>query len=100
MKNVNIFYLLFLKINFFKFLNVKLLTCIDIIKLLNGPRYVVTCKKSIDPKNLKVGTRVALDFSTLTIMRILPREIDPIVFGMIPEGNNIFLYLRAWKLCL
>lgn len=55
--------------------------------MLNGPRYVVTCKKAIDTKNLKVGTRVALDFSTLTIMRILPREIDPVVFSMIAESK-------------
>jgi 26S proteasome regulatory subunit T4 len=58
---------------------------IVIIKLLNGPRYVVTCKKSIDRAKLKVGIRVALDFSTLTIMRILPREVDPVVYNMMTE---------------
>ena len=31
---------------------------------------------------LKPGTRVALDMTTLTIMRILPREVDPTVFHM------------------
>jgi 26S proteasome regulatory subunit T4 len=45
----------------------------------------VTSKKSIDRKKLKVGTRVALDFTTLTIMRILPREIDPAVHNMMME---------------
>jgi 26S proteasome regulatory subunit T4 len=45
----------------------------------------VTCKKAIDHNKLKVGTRVALDFSTLTIMRILPREVDPVVFNMMME---------------
>jgi len=38
---------------------------------------------------LKQGTRVALDMTTLTIMRNLPREIDPLVFNMLKEdpGN-------------
>ena len=56
-----------------------------IVKLLNGPRYVVTCKKAISRDDLKVGTRISLDFSTLTIMRILPREIDPAVYNMMME---------------
>ncbi len=49
----------------------------------------MTCKKAIDQSLLKVGTRIALDFSTLTIMRILPREVDPVVFNMMMEdpGN-------------
>lgn len=32
------------------------------------------------------GARVALDMTTLTIMRILPREVDPIVFNMSAEN--------------
>ena len=31
-------------------------------------------------EKLKPGTRVALDMTTLAIMRILPREVDPTVF--------------------
>lgn len=31
---------------------------------------------------LKMGTRVSLDMTTLTIMRILPREVDPLVYKM------------------
>jgi hypothetical protein len=31
---------------------------------------------------LKTGTRVSLDMTTLTIMRILPREVDPLVYKM------------------
>jgi len=31
---------------------------------------------------LKQGTRVALDMTTLTIMRMLPREVDPLVYNM------------------
>ena len=44
-----------------------------IVKTINGSRYLVHCKKAIDKTKLKVGTRVALDFTTLTIMRILPQ---------------------------
>ncbi len=39
---------------------------------------------------LKVGTRVALDIMTLTIMRILPRELDPVVHNMMVECKNSF----------
>jgi 26S proteasome regulatory subunit T4 len=34
---------------------------------------------------LKQGARVALDMTTLTIMRILPREVDPLVYNMSME---------------
>ena len=56
-----------------------------IVKTINGSRYLVHCKKSIDKSRLKVGTRIALDFTTLTIMRILPHEIDPRVYNMMTE---------------
>lgn len=36
-------------------------------------------RASIARSALKHGTRVTLDMTTLTIMRILPREIDPTV---------------------
>ena len=54
-----------------------------IVKTVNGSRYLVHCKKAIDKTKLKVGTRVALDFTTLTIMR------DPRVYNMMTEdpGN-------------
>ena len=56
-----------------------------ICKLVNGPRYVVNCKKAIDRDRLKVGTRIALDFTTLTIMRILPHQVDPTIYNMMME---------------
>ena len=31
---------------------------------------------------MKNGVRVSLDMTTLTIMRILPREVDPLVYNM------------------
>ena len=34
---------------------------------------------------LKAGTRVTLDMTTFTIMRVLPREVDPSVYQMLHE---------------
>ena len=53
-----------------------------IVKSSQGPRYVVGCMKNIDRSLLKSGTRVALDITTLTIMHVLPREVDPMVYSM------------------
>jgi len=53
-----------------------------IVKASSGPRYVVGCRSRLNYEKLKPGTRVALDMTTLTIMRILPREVDPTVFHM------------------
>ncbi|XP_034657651.1 26S proteasome regulatory subunit 10B [Drosophila subobscura] len=60
-----------------------------IVKSSSGPRYVVGCRRQIDKSRLKAGTRVALDITTLTIMRYLPREVDPLVYNMTHEdpGN-------------
>jgi 26S proteasome regulatory subunit T4 len=48
----------------------------------SGPRYVVGCRSKVDKSKLKQGVRVALDMTTLTIMRMLPREVDPLVYNM------------------
>lgn len=40
-----------------------------IVKATNGPRYVVGCRRTIEKSKLLQGTRVALDMTTLTIMR-------------------------------
>lgn len=53
-----------------------------IVKASSGPRYVVGCRSRLNYEKLKPGTRVALDMTTLTIMRVLPREVDPTVFHM------------------
>lgn len=53
-----------------------------IVKASSGPRYVVGCRSRLNHAKLKPGTRVALDMTTLTIMRVLPREVDPTVFHM------------------
>ena len=52
------------------------------MKASSGPRYVVGCRSKVDKTKLKQGTRVALDMTTLTIMRMLPREVDPLVYNM------------------
>lgn len=58
-----------------------------IVKTSHGPRYVVGCAKTIDRSLLKLGTRVALDVTTLTITVVLPREVDPMIFTMAEEQN-------------
>ena len=63
-----------------------------IVKASSGPRYVVGVKAKLERSKLEVGTRVTLDMTTLTIMRILPREVDPMVYNMLTEdpGNVDF----------
>lgn len=56
-----------------------------IVKTSHGPRYVVGCAKHIDRAQLKLGTRVSLDVTTLTITLILPREVDPMIQSMAEE---------------
>merc|ERR1711974_143008 len=56
-----------------------------IVKATNGPRYVVGCRRTVDRNKVKQGARVALDMTTLTIMRCLPREVDPLVYNMSHE---------------
>lgn len=53
-----------------------------IVKSSNGPRYIVGCRARMDRSKLIQGTRVALDMTTLTVMRRLPREVDPLVYNM------------------
>ena len=54
--------------------------CAVIVKATNGPRYVVGCRRQLDKAKLKPGTRVALDMTTLTIMRCVQgsyRVLEP-----------------------
>lgn len=75
-----------------------------IVKASSGPRYIVSYRPTLPVAKvsgttlsdslfhvylparcilnwlqLKAGVRVSLDMTTLTIMRILPREVDPMV---------------------
>jgi 26S proteasome regulatory subunit T4 len=63
-----------------------------IVKTSSGPRYVVGYRKQVQKEKLISGVRVSLDMTTLTIMRILPREVDPLVYNMSTEdpGNITF----------
>merc|ERR1711970_1179949 len=63
-----------------------------IVKATNGPRYVVGCRRQLDKGKLKPDTRVALDMTTLTIMRYLPREVDPLVYNMSHEDPGDVTY--------
>jgi 26S proteasome regulatory subunit T4 len=63
-----------------------------IVKASSGPRYVVGCRNRVDKAKLNSGTRVTLDMTTLTIMRILPREVDPVVFHMLTEDPGKVSY--------
>ena len=50
------------------------------------------CRQKIDKAKLATGVRVALDMTTLTIMRYLPREVDPLVFNMLTEDPGPVSY--------
>jgi 26S proteasome regulatory subunit T4 len=65
-----------------------------IVKATNGPRYVVGCRRQLDKTKLKPSTRVALDMTTLTIMRYLPREVDPLVYNMSMEDPGDISYAQ------
>lgn len=69
------------------FLLINLMNCLAtvIVKASSGPRYVVSYRPALPLAKLKTGTRVSLDMTTLTIMRILPREVDPLVYNMTLE---------------
>lgn len=51
----------------------------------SGQRYVVGVRTTIPQELLKIGTRVTLDITTLTIMKTLKREVDPLVHKMLTE---------------
>lgn len=57
-----------------------------IVKTSQGPRYIVGARKTIPREVLVLGARVALDITTLTIMRYLPKEVDPLVHSMSIES--------------
>ncbi|KAI0986600.1 hypothetical protein GJ496_007633 [Pomphorhynchus laevis] len=63
-----------------------------IVKSANGSRYVVGCRRQLDKTKLRNGTRVALDMTTLTIMRYLPREVDPRVYSMSHENPGTITF--------
>jgi len=65
----------------------------EILKKVDEERYIVkvsarwevNVSDKVDKSKLTVGTRVALDKLTQTIVRILPREVDPMIYAMLNE---------------
>lgn len=66
----------------FLLVNMHIYASIVIVKASSGPRYIVGCRSKLDKSKLIQGARVSLDMTTLTIMRLLPREVDPLVYNM------------------
>ena len=62
------------------------------IEAATGVRYIVGCRPQIDKCKLKPGARVTLDMTTYTIMRILPREVDPTVHYMVTHNPEPIKY--------
>lgn len=60
-----------------------------IIKAGGGGRHLVMAKKSLNRQLLVQGARVALDSMTLTIVRVLPREVDPRVYSMKTMDSDV-----------
>mmetsp|Transcript_48814 Transcript_48814/g.97729 ORF Transcript_48814/g.97729 Transcript_48814/m.97729 type:complete len:391 (+) Transcript_48814:1860-3032(+) len=63
-----------------------------IIKAPTGTHYVVSAFNNLDKKNLEEMTRVALDTSTLTIMKIIEKKVDPVIDNMLKENPGKTLY--------
>lgn len=63
-----------------------------IINAPTGTHYVVSASNNLDKKNLKEMTRVALDTSTLTIMKIIEKKIDPVIDNMLKENPGKIFY--------
>ena len=77
-----------------------------IVKATNGPRYVVGCRRQLNKAKLRPGTRVALDMTTLTVMRYrwtdhCRRSSSWNLFQLSPtRGGSIGLQhvsRRSWK---
>ena len=68
-----------------------------IVKATNGPRYVVGCRRQLEKSKLKPGTRVALDMTTLTIMRsvsvflnLVTIAIFMLILGIFPGRSTLW----------
>jgi hypothetical protein len=71
-----------------------------IVQATNGPRYVVGCRRQLEKSKLKPGTRVALDMTTLTIMRYLPREVCNSYSYLVVHSFRIFFFSLAPDVCM
>eukprot|EP00796_Vickermania_ingenoplastis_P008575 gene8576-6016_t len=53
-----------------------------IVKSNSGARHLVGCRQGIRKEQLTFGARVALDITTFTIVKVLPREVNARIFNM------------------
>lgn len=63
-----------------------------LVKISSGSRYVVGVRPTLPKEQLTTGTRVTLDITTLTIMKALKREVDPMVHKMLTEDPGQVAY--------
>ena len=63
-----------------------------ILKAPTGTRYIVSAQNSVDKHMIKQNTRVSLDSSTLTIMKLLLNRTDPVIDAMLNEDPGIVNY--------
>jgi 26S proteasome regulatory subunit T4 len=63
-----------------------------IIKAPTGTRYMVGAQNRLKKANLTSLTRIALDSSTLTIMKILKKKVDPLIDIMLKESPGNVCY--------
>jgi 26S proteasome regulatory subunit T4 len=63
-----------------------------ILKAPTGTRYIVSVQNTVNKNKIKQNTRVALDTSTLTIMKLLINKTDPIIDTMLNENPGIVDY--------
>ncbi|TNJ27122.1 26S protease regulatory subunit 7 [Giardia muris] len=62
-----------------------------LVRLVAGPRYLVNRRSAINPRSIKPGSRVSLCLSTLSIMHVLPPQMDESVYAMSDsnaDGNS------------
>ncbi|KAK8794636.1 hypothetical protein WA158_001617 [Blastocystis sp. Blastoise] len=63
-----------------------------LISTFSGSRLVINCKKEIDIHSLRLGQRITIDKSTHTLLRALPRQVNPGVSSMIESSSEPILW--------
>ena len=65
-----------------------------VIKAPAGTLYLVSSRKSIKKKKKKENNRIAMDTSTLCIMKIIRKKTDPFINTMLEENPGTVLYFE------
>jgi len=63
-----------------------------ILKAPTGTRYIVSAQNAVNKEKIQQNTRVSLDTSTLTIMKLLVNKTDPIIDTMLNENPGVVNY--------